>query len=488
MNMEFLTEGIKRTPYQHQLEAVSFLRNKPEGFLFFEMGTGKTGTAVLTYRAWNQREFRQLRCLVISPSVVIHNWRDEFGLFSKMDLNDVLPLAKGSGKHKAELVYDKFVKDMKSGVIITNYEALLTQELFTAIQRWNPEVIIFDEAQYLKNPSAKRSKLCRKLAENAIYRLGLTGTPILKNVMDIYGIFSAIDLGKTFGNNQYIFQARYLIDKNAHWKSKSNYFPKWENNPNTYAELNDLVYKKSLRKLKSECLDLPELIKTVRLVEWGKDQKKAYDELKRDFLTFIQTSKENEEPASVTANLAMTKALRMLQVASGFVQTDDGNIHEFTDVPRLEECKSLLAEIVGDNEQKCILWCSYKHNYKMLARICDELGFKYVFITGEQNTTEKREAELAFRDNPEVKVAICNRRAGGVGVNLVAASHSIVYSRNFSLEEELQSEARNYRSGSERHESIVKIDLAVKDSIDEEIMLALSMKHQVSTDILDMVR
>lgn len=279
-----------------------------------------------------------------------------------------------------------------------------------------------------------------------------------------------------------------MIDKNAHWKSKSNYFPKWENNPNTYAELNDLVYKKSLRKLKSECLDLPELIKTVRLVEWGKDQKKAYDELKRDFLTFIQTSKENEEPASVTANLAMTKALRMLQVASGFVQTDDGNIHEFTDVPRLEECKSLLAEIVGDNEQKCILWCSYKYNYKMLARVCDELGFKYVFITGEQNTNEKREAELAFRDNPEVKVAICNRRAGGVGVNLVAASHSIVYSRNFSLEEELQSEARNYRSGSERHESIVKIDLAVKDSIDEEIMLALSMKHQVSTDILDMVK
>ena len=159
-----------------------------------------------------------------------------------------------------------------------------------------------------------------------------------------------------------------------------------------------------------------------------------------------------------------------------------------TDVPRLEECKSLLAEIVGDNEQKCILWCSYKYNYKMLARVCDELGFKYVFITGEQNTNEKREAELAFRDNPEVKVAICNRRAGGVGVNLVAASHSIVYSRNFSLEEELQSEARNYRSGSERHESIVKIDLAVKDSIDEEIMLALSMKHQVSTDILYMVK
>lgn len=488
MNLEYLKQGIKVTPYEHQMEAVSFLRNKPDGFLFFEMGTGKTGTAVLTYRAWNQREMRQLRCLVVCPSVVIYNWRDEFGLFSKMDLKDVLPLAKGSGKQKAEIVYDNLVKDMKSGVLIVNYEALLTQELFTAIQRWNPEVIIFDEAHYLKNPSTKRSKLCIKLAESATYRLGLTGTPILKNVLDIFGIFRTVELGRTFGTNQYIFQARYLIDKNAHWKSRTGYFPKWENNPQTYGELNDLVYKKALRKLKSECLDLPELIKTVRLVEFGKDQKKAYDELKRDFLTYISSSRENGEPESVTASLALTKALRMLQVASGFVQTDEGNVHEFKDVPRLEECKQLLAEIVGDNEQKCILWCSFKHNYKMLARVCDELGFKYVFITGEQSTAEKRESELAFRDNPEIKVAICNRRAGGVGVNLVAASHSIVYSRNFSLDEELQSEARNYRSGSERHESIVKVDLAVKDSIDEDVLVALRSKHQVSTDILDMVK
>lgn len=488
MNMEFLTNGIKIKPYQHQLEAVSYFRPRSDGFLFFEMGTGKTGTAILTYRSWNQREMRQMRCLVISPSVVIYNWKEEFKLFSKMEEDDILPLAKGSGKDKADLIYKRFVESNRSGVIITNYEALLNQELYTAIQRWNPECIIFDEVHYLKNPTTKRSKLCARLADAANYRLGLTGTPILKNVMDIFGIFRVVDQGKTFGTNQYIFQSRYLIDKNANWKSRTGYFPKWENNNHTYNELNEKVYSKSLRKLKSECLDLPDLIKTVRLVEMGKDQAKAYRELRRDFLTFIQASKAQEIPDSVTANLALTKALRLLQIASGFVQTDEGNVVEFEDVPRLAETKELLREIVIENNQKCILWCSYKHNYKMLSRICDELQIKHTFITGEQSTTEKRDAELAFRNDPETMVVICNRRAGGIGVNLVEASHSIVYSRNFSLDEELQSEARNHRGGSQMHEKIVKIDLAVKDSIDEDVLTALRSKHQVSTDILDMIK
>ena len=484
----FLTEGIKVKPYKHQLEAVEFFKSKQDGFLFFEMGTGKTGTSILTYRMWCQRDFRQLRCLVICPSVVIYNWKDEFGLFSKLEPNRILPLAKGTGKQKAELVYKNLVESATSGVLIVNYEALLNQDLFLAIQRWAPEVVIGDEIHYLKNPKSKRSKLCSKIFEQAQYRLGLSGTPILKNVLDIYGIFKAVDLGNTFGNNEYIFQSRYLIDRNALWKSNAGYFPKWENNPKTFEELHQKMYTKSLRKLRSECLDLPDLIKSIHYAEWSPQQKKAYDELKRDFLTFIQTSKEQEIPESVTANLALTKALRMLQIASGFVQTDDGNVHEFDNIPRLNDTKDLLEEIVVNNEQKCIVWCSYKHNYKMIARICDELKIKYVFITGDQSTAEKRDSEMAFRNDPSTMVAICNRRAGGIGVNLVEASHSIVYSRNFSLDEELQSEARNYRSGSQIHNKIVKIDMAIKDSIDEDVLLALRNKHQVAGDILDMVK
>ena len=486
MNLESLTTGIKIKPYDHQLEAVKFFNDKSDGCLFFEMGTGKTGTAILNYRNWCNKEKKLLRCLIVAPSVVLHNWKDEFAIFSKVDSSKIIPLTKGSGKQKAELVYNHIIPVQDGMVVTVNYEALLTEELYRAIELWKPEVIIFDEVHYLKNSTTKRSKLCIRLAEQSRYRLGLTGTPILRNSNDIFGIFRAVDLGKTFGVNQFVFQNKFLINRNANIPNIK--FPNWVDNPKTYPELTKKIYAKSLRKLKSECLDLPDLIKVTRHAEWGVKQKKAYEELKRDFLTFVETKQSSGEPMSVTANLAITKALRMLQVTSGFVTTDDGVIHEFDELPRLKLVEELLTEIVIEGENKCILWCSFKHNYKMLERVCSRLGIGCVFLTGEQSTTEKRKSELAFQNDPKVKVVIANRGAGGVGVNLTAASYSIVYSRNFSLAEDLQSEARNHRGGSEVHEKIVKIDLAIKDSIEELQIIALRNKKQISTEILDMVK
>lgn len=486
MNLTWLTENIKRKPYQHQLDAVEFFHDKKDGNLFFEMGCGKTGTAILTYRNWCRKEGRLLRCLVVAPSVVLYNWKDEFAMFSKLTPDKIIPLAKGTGKQKAELIYNYVLPVVEGMVVNVNYEALLNEDLFKAIERWNPEVIIFDEIHKVKNSTAKRSKLCTRLAESALYRLGLTGTPILRNSADMFGIFRTVDLGRTFGSNLYVFQNKFLIDKNA--RNPHVNFPNWVDNPSTYAELNAKIYAKSLRKLKSECLDLPELIPVIRYAEWGTKQKKAYDELKRDFLTFVEDRKSTGEPASVTANLAIVKALRMLQVASGFVTTDDGTIHEFDDCPRLDLVEELLEEIVVEGGSKCILWCSFKHNYRMLERVCKKLKIKHCFITGEESTFEKRQSELAFQNDPTMLVVICNRGAGGVGVNLTAAPYSINYSRNHKLEEELQSEARNHRGGSEVHEKIVKIDLAIKDSVDEGVLTALKNKHKISIDILDMVK
>lgn len=484
MNYEFLKQGIKRVPYSHQLEAVDFFERRTNGNLFYGMGAGKTGTAILIYRNWCRQEGRLLRALVLCPSVVIYNWQDEFGLFSKIEQSYILPLGKGTGKDKAEKV-----RSRTEGILIANYEALLSNDLFEAIYNFNPEVIIFDEVHLVKNATAKRSKLVFELAKQAAYRLGLTGTPLTKNAMDIYGIFKAIDLGETFGTNQYVYQAKYMVDANAAWKNKSNYFPKLINNPKTFQELNDLIYKKSLRKQTHECIDLPDLIEVTHQLDLSREMKKAYDEIKRDFLTFIETSKAEGVSESVTANLAVTKALRLLQVASGYVQLDNGEIHQFKDVPKLDYAKELLEEIVVEGDNKCIVWCCFKANYHMIAKVCEELKIKYVFMTGEQSTSEKRESELAFNNDPEVKVIIANRSAGGVGVNLKAASHSIIFSRNFSLLDEQQSMARNYRGGSkDLHDKIIKIDLVTKDSIELQVLEALRNKEDVSKKVIDLVK
>jgi SNF2 family DNA or RNA helicase len=478
-----LVEHIKRKPYAHQLDALDFFQNKKDNLYLWDMGTGKTGGAILNTRMRFLQAGNMLRVLIVTPPVTVMNWGDEFQLFSRIPRHRIHPLNQKSTKKKAECIYNDVIPQHDGAVVILNYEALLSEDLFKAIETWCPEIIIYDEIHYLKNPKSKRSKLCQRLSNIAMYRIGLTGTPILNNVMDIYGIFRTLDNGKTFGTNEYVFQSKYLMDMNASWKGRNNYFPKWVNNPKTYQELNEKIYRTAIRKLKSECLDLPELIKITRMCGMSTEQKKAYEEMTRDFLTFVDTHEGKE---SVTANLAVTKAMKLLQIASGFVNTDEKNVIEFKSVPKLDLMTELVEEI--NTQHKIIIWCSFIHNYRMIGRKLTELGIKHVFLTGEQDIREKQEAVDAFNKDPTVRVIVANRAAGGTGVNLTAASYSIVYSRNFSLAEELQSEARNYRGGSEIHESIVKIDLCTEGTVEEGALQALQNKHQVSTDVIDMVR
>jgi Superfamily II DNA/RNA helicases, SNF2 family len=98
-------------------------------------------------------------------------------------------------------------------------------------------------------------------------------------------------------------------------------------------------------------------------------------------------------------------------------------------------------------------------------------------LTGDIDAEERFENIRKFQAG-EVRAIIAHPKAGGVGVNLTAASYSIHYSRSYSLTDDLQSEARNYRGGSERHKRITRIDIIAEDTIDEDISAALKSKKQ----------
>lgn len=446
---------------------------------------GKTGTSILMARQKYLKEGRLLRTLVVSPPVTLENWRNEWGLWSKVPQSSIHVLDQATGAKKVAYFNNNVGNKLDGSIVVTNYEAFTVNEnLFKSIQRWSPELIIFDECHYLKSHNSRRTKACVMLSDKCEYIIMLTGTPILNKVTDIFSQFKILDKGVTFGTNFYVFQSKYMYDANAGWAGKPGHFPDYRANPSTYPELQEKIYKKGMRVLMKDCIDLPPLIKLKELVPFGSEQKKAYDEMEKNLIAFVNT-KSNESEA-VVAQMAMTKALRMLQIASGYVETEQGTVHEFKDNPKLDRLEEMLDEVARDN--KVIIWCSYRHNYVMVERICKKLGLKYVFLTGDQNTKQKGESIEAFNKDPSVNAIIANRASGGVGCNLTAASYSYVYSRNFSLAEELQSEARNYRGGSQIHDRIVKVDLATKDSLDEQVLEALSNKHDVSKQILDILK
>ena len=491
--MKFLLE-----PWDHQKKAIALafkalVTDNLGGFaLFMEMGTGKTGTAINIIRALFGVNKRVMRTLVFCPPVVRQNWKREFKIHSKIDQKLIFPL-EGAGTKR----YDTFVKNAfddafgpitsakKSGIFIMNYECLkqdaanvknntTLHKLYKMIEAWEPEVIIFDESHRLKNYKSKRTKLAIRLADKAQYKLLLTGTPILRDAMDVWSQFRILDGGSTFDKNFFAFRARYFVDKNSGMPS-NKYFPDWRPIEGLADMFNRLIYRKAFRALKKDCLDLPPIVRKRIDVDMSTDQLRMYREMERNYITYLK------EKACV-ASIALTKALRLQQIASGHFVDDAGEVHRYKSNPRLDALEEILEQVTS--EHKVIVWSAFKENYETILGLCKKLGAPAVTLTGGMTDKQRQKAIDSFQEDEEIRVMVANQQAGGTGVNLTAASYMIYFTKGFGLEADLQSEARCHRGGSEVHESITRIDLVSPGTIDQVITEALARKENLATNIL----
>jgi SNF2 family DNA or RNA helicase len=473
---------FKITPYNHQLAEISYARRMSNRGLFWEMGTGKTAGCIHLMRMQYAKEKRLMRTLILGPKIVKENWKREIIAHSKISPRDVIIL-DGSQKRRVtdfiKAVSDSNGSLVNGKIIVLNYEAVLMDDLYKAIMLWGPEILVCDESHRLRTHNAKRSKKVAIIADTAKHKYLLTGTPVLKDARDLFMQMRILDGGETLGKNYYVFQKVYFEDANAAWAARPGYFPKWEPRPEMYPILNEKIYKKCSRILKEECLDLPPLVRSVINVELSPEQARMYKEMKNEFITFVKNQKD--QPKAVVAQLAITKALRLQQIVAGFAKADDGSVTELK-TPRLEALEELITDLVPQG--KLIIWACFKQNYKQIRDLCAKLGVSSCEVHGDVSDADRKEAIHGFTKG-NTQVFIGNQAAGGIGINLVEAPNAIFYSRNFSLEQDAQAEARNHRGGSEIHKKITRIDLIAKNTIDELIADALQSKQNIADRILD---
>ncbi len=212
------------------------------------------------------------------------------------------------------------------------------------------------------------------------------------------------------------------------------------------------------------------------------EQRKAYKDMFNDYLAYVNTLENSENPPAIVASMAAVKALRLQQIVSGFANLDNKTVHRFKDCPRLDSLGEMLDDLCPQG--KIIVWACFKENYKMIAELCQKKGIAYREIHGDINDREKQSNMNDFRGDETVRVMIANQSAGGVGINLVEARYSVYYSKSFKLEDDLQSEKRNHRQGSQMHDKITRYDLCCPGTIDELVNDALSAKLSVSDRIL----
>lgn len=471
--------------WAHQKRALEMSFKLPHLACFFDIGTGKTRTAIDILRYRCAAHERLLKTIIFAPKIVLTNWQNEFKKFSKIHPFDVIVLSGSEKKRCADFYKATLNKESghmdKAKIFITNYEALSMDNLFSQFMEWGPEVLIADEGHRLRNPDSKRAKACIRLADTAKYKYVLTGTPILNSAMDVFNIFRFLDGGATFGKNFYQFRSVWFEDENAGMPSHVH-FPKYRPRPETYSQMSEMIFKKALLAKKSECLDLPPFIKKEVSVDMSTEQKKLYKQMKDEYIAYVDSLEDSGEPKAVVAQLAVTKALRMQQIVTGYAKTEDGEIYKIKDCPRLK----VLEELLEDNHEssKIIVWSVFKENYVDIAAVCEKLKIDYVDLTGDTKNKDRDINIERFNNDPKCRVLIANQSAGGIGINLISSDLSIYYSKNFSLEHDLQSEGRNYRGGSEIHQKVTRIDLVATETIDDLINQALSNKQNIATTIL----
>jgi len=472
---------MKQLPelWEHQKKAVAFSRQSKHLALFYDMGTGKTPTAINILRYDFEDYNRIRRTIIFGPIIILDQFRREFSKFSRIDPSDVVVL-KGAGKKKVETM--KKLQG-KNKIVILNYEALLNSDLMKELIEWQPECLICDEAHMIKNPKAKRSKRVAVLSKMCDRRVIMTGTPVANSVEDLFMQFLVLDGGETFGDNFYVFQNRYMVDANAAWAGRQKHFRKMVTNEKKYGELHQKVMRKSLVAKKEDCIDLPKFVRQEILVPMTPQQAKSYKQMENEFITFLDEKSTEESPA-VVAQLAITKSMKLLQIASGFAIDEDGNIQTLKKNPKIEELRNILTQI--HHNHKAIVWAHFRYSHREIKELCDSMGIKSETINGGVSTKEKNRILNDFRDDPELRVVIASQGAGGTGTNMQAASYAIYFSRDYSLIKDKQSNDRFFRGGSvDLHDKVTRIDLMTEGTLDQLVSQALADKQDISKKVME---
>lgn len=456
---------FKTKPYDHQIKALQESWNKKEYAWFMEMGTGKTKVAIDNIGILNQQNFIDT-AIIVAPKSVYLNWEDEIA----NHLSDEVPYSIYS--------WNKSKKDInlkKLKIYLINTEALSHKSGVSFVKDiliMNPKnIFIIDESTAIKNQSALRTKSILKLSQLALYKRILTGSPVTKSPLDLYTQCAFLSPELLGFSSFYSFRARYAVMDAVHLGNQRYiHIPKYYVNLD---ELNSKLRTFSYRVRKDECLDLPEKIKQLRTIQLTTEQRNVYNNLKEKAIAIMQDE-------SVSFTVKLVELLRLHQITNGFLKTDEGNIKEFKDNPKMDELLNILEQIEG----KAIVWANYVHNIESItSKLIDIYGKNSVVnIYGDVDAIKRKEAVHRFQNDPECKFFVGNPSTGGFGLTLTAASYVIYFSNNYNYEIRIQSEDRAHRIG--QNKNVTYIDIVAKDSVDFHIMKALQNKLQISNKTL----
>ena len=439
------------------------------GYLF-EMGCGKTLTAIATIGAGYQMGHVK-RVLIVAPTSVVAVWPKEFSEYAAFPYT-IRTLLGDKAKRLKELNdLERFpYKHLKVAVI--NYESTWREDIFEALVAYDADLIICDESQRIKTHDAAQSKALHQLGDRARYKLILSGTPVQNQAVDIFSQYRFLD-PSIFGDNFYSFRNRYCVMGGFNQKQIVK-----------YKDLDTLIRKEhsiAYRVTKDEALDLPEQTFDDRVVPMSKKERSIYDRLRRDSYA------ELEGGGTITATTVLTKLLRLQQFTGGFLVEDDAARPKLVSRGKLDALEDILQDYVVEGRKKLVIFARFLPEIHEIEALCNKVlgkaGMRAVAIYGDIKKEERGAIVQRFQTDPETTVFVGQIDTAGTGITLTAADTCVYYSVNFNFATYSQSLSRIHRIGQKNR--CTYIHLVADQTIDETILQALAKKEDLAKTVVD---
>ena len=397
------TKYNSRPPMEHQKIAIEKLLANDKFILADDMGLGKTTSAVIA-----SLESKARKILIVCPASLKINWEREIRNYSDGKVLIVEGRKWGSTFDFYIINYD----------IIKNYHTTDKSEDsddYKLLVNANFDLAIVDEAHYISNSTANRTRLLNDVLETIPKVWLLTGTPMTSRPINYFNLLKIVESPLALNWQSYVRRYckgyQFNVGNRKVWNTSG---------ASNLDELRERTKNLVLRRMKTDILDLPEKIVTPVFVELTS---KMYDEELEEF-TRISTDKKNDETITVTLN----RLMKIRQLIA------------YEKIPYTCE----LIDKCLEQGKKVIVFTNFTMSLDMLHE-----KYKKVSVTldGRMNKDKRQENVDRFQTEDKIKVFIGNIKAAGVGITLTSAEVVIMNDLSFVPADHSQGEDRAYRYG-----------------------------------------
>lgn len=431
-------KDLNATLRDYQVSGFEFFKTLSDyqfgGILADEMGLGKT-IQTIAFLLSNKDK----KSIVITPTALIYNWKNELEKFA--------PTLKVGLLHAAKSEREKILDNIDNyDVILTTYTTYKND--IDKYKNINFDYCIIDEAQNIKNPDAIITKAIKNV--NAKVKFALTGTPIENNLMELWSIFDFIMPG-------------YLYNKS---KFKSIFV----NNDKNIIELKNLIKPFILRRTKKEVItELPDKIEQKIIIDLEKEHKRAY----KGYVNLITRKIKENNQDNITVFSYLTKLRQLCLSPELMVKNYQGKNSKL----------DVLINIINDSsDEKILVFSQFTKVLEVIGKRLNEENISYSYLDGKTSAKDRVKLVEEFNTNNN-KVFLISLKAGGTGLNLTSANIVVHFDPWWNPAVEDQASDRAHRIGQKNVVNVIK--LIAKGTAEERVINLQETKKELIEDVIN---